>query len=72
MATASVARVLPLGSVTIYHIVDGIDQVLATIRRSLSARRTAAVLSKLTDAQLEDIGVRRGEVRRVALRVVRA
>ncbi len=66
MANIETQRDLPFGAVSTYRAVAFVDGVIARVRALAAARRTAIELSKLTDAQLHDIGITRGDIRNVS------
>lgn len=52
----------PLGAATILHVVGAITNVFDTVVEWNETRKTRKILSQLTDAQLEDIGLKRATV----------
>ncbi len=62
MANAIAKTHAPLGAVTILHVVDAIISVFNSVVEWNNARKTRKILSQLTDAQLEDIGLKRATV----------
>jgi len=55
-------RPLPLGTLTTHRVVSVFEQVLNRLAAWRRARLTEAALRDLSDAQLADIGVTRGEI----------
>ena len=55
-------RPLPLGTLTTHRAVSALEQAFNRLAGWRRARLTEAVLRDLSDAQLNDIGVRRGEI----------
>lgn len=55
-------RPLPLGTLTTHRVVSVVEQAFARLANWRRARLTEAALRDLSDAQLSDIGVRRGEI----------
>ncbi|TMV07214.1 DUF1127 domain-containing protein [Ruegeria sediminis] len=64
MATAANIHA-PLGAVTVLHVVDAFITAKNSILAWNEARVTRKELSKLTDAQLDDIGLTRSDVARI-------
>jgi uncharacterized protein YjiS (DUF1127 family) len=59
-------RPLPLGTITAHRVVTAFEHLLTHLAALRNARRTEAVLGELTDAQLADIGLHRGQIHQVA------
>jgi uncharacterized protein YjiS (DUF1127 family) len=55
-------RPLPLGTLTTHRVVSAVEQVINRLAAWRRARLTEATLRNLSDAQLADIGLRRGEI----------
>ncbi len=55
-------RPLPLGTITTHRVVTAVERLLNRLDGWRRARQTEAVLRTLSDAQLSDIGLRRGEI----------
>jgi uncharacterized protein YjiS (DUF1127 family) len=64
-------RPLPLGTITTHRVVSAIEQILTTLVAWRRARLTETTLNNLSDAQLADIGVRRGQISAMADRLAR-
>lgn len=62
MASNVLSRPAPFGAITIYRIVRNFDEVLSAIVAWNKARQSRAVLSRLSDDQLRDIGLERGSI----------
>lgn len=60
--TASTAA--PLGAVTTYRIVSAFSSLKAAVLAWNESRATRNALETLSDAQLEDIGLSRGDIYR--------
>lgn len=60
MTTANIYA--PLGAVTVLRVVDAILNAKSNLIEWNEARRTRALLSQLSDAQLEDIGLTRSDI----------
>ncbi len=52
----------PLGAVTILHVANAIIRGFETVVEWHLSRKTRRDLSRLTDAQLDDIGLSRGDI----------
>ena len=55
----------PLGAVTVLHVVDAFISVKNAIVEWNEARVTRKELSRLTDAQLDDIGLTRSDIAKI-------
>jgi uncharacterized protein YjiS (DUF1127 family) len=55
-------RPLPLGTLTTHRAVTAVEQAFARFADWRRARLTEAALRDLSEAQLKDIGVRRGQI----------
>lgn len=62
---------VPFGAITIHHAVVRVERALEYVTRVRRAARTARELSRLSDHQLDDIGLGRGEIRDVAAGLAR-
>ena len=63
MATTNTrTAVAPFGAITVHRIVTAISGVVDKLRAWNDTRRTIIALSALTDAQLDDIGLTRGDI----------
>ena len=63
---ASIAKVhAPLGAVTVLHVVDAIISAKNAVIEWNLARVTRNELSRLTDAQLDDIGLTRSDIAKI-------
>ena len=52
----------PLGAATILHVVDAFSHAYETVVEWNERRKTRVLLSELSDAQLEDIGLVRADI----------
>ncbi len=52
----------PLGAVTILHVADAFHRSFQNAVRWNETRKTRKELSKLTDAQLADVGLSRADI----------
>ncbi|MEM6488091.1 MAG: DUF1127 domain-containing protein [Pseudomonadota bacterium] len=68
MAMIDRTRPAPFGAITVFQIVSAFASLYDGFRSRMAARRTARVLSALSDRQLEDVGLTRGDVERMAER----
>jgi uncharacterized protein YjiS (DUF1127 family) len=71
MSVYETNRNVPLGAVTTFRVISSVERLVESYTKWRSARATAAALSELSNAQLADIGVIRGEIDAVADRLVR-
>lgn len=69
MASYELNRSVPLGSVNTLRIVTFIERVITSIAAWRSARATSVALSELSDRQLADIGIVRGEIPEIAAKL---
>ena len=62
MAAYESSRVAPFGAVTIFRAVQFFSELGMKITRWNDARSTRLALGKLTDRELDDIGLCRGDL----------
>lgn len=62
MAAYETTRPAPLGAATTFHLVQGFATIVATLRDWNDTRLTRNALAKLSDRELEDIGLCRGDI----------
>lgn len=62
MAAYESSRVAPFGAVTIFRAVQFFSEINMNFSRWNDARLTRNALGKLTDRELDDIGLCRGDV----------
>jgi uncharacterized protein YjiS (DUF1127 family) len=62
MAAYETSRPAPFGSISIFRAVQNISALLSTVANWNDARVTRKALSKLTDRELDDIGLCRGDI----------
>lgn len=55
----------PLGAATILRVADGISHAFEAVAEWNTARKTRKLLSQLSDAQLEDIGLAREDIAKI-------
>ncbi len=59
---------VPTGASAIFRAVNRLEGIVETIINWNASRKTATVLNSLSDKQLEDIGLSRGDIDGVANR----
>lgn len=62
MAIIETSRPAPFGAVTVYRLVAFVERGLIALRTWDTNRRTANALSSLSDHELQDIGLSRGDI----------
>jgi uncharacterized protein YjiS (DUF1127 family) len=72
MFAPETSRSVPLGSITTFRIVSLTQHALGAFAAWRNARATEKALRHLSDQQLRDIGLRRGEIAAVAEDLARA
>ena len=65
MAAIVTSRPAPFGAITTYHFFQFFSTVHATLRNWNDARVTRNALGKLSDRELDDIGLCRGDIDRL-------
>ncbi|MCG7520393.1 DUF1127 domain-containing protein [Ruegeria sp. Ofav3-42] len=55
----------PLGAATILHVVDAISNFFGAVAEWNETRKTRNLLSELSDAQLDDIGLVRADIAKI-------
>lgn len=68
MAIIETSRPVPFGAVSTLRIVNIFDSVRTAIAGAYKARKTEIALGKLSNAQLQDIGLERAHIHAVAFR----
>ncbi len=66
MSSRQIVRAAPLGSITIFRLVAGVERLIAATAAWRDARATERELRKLSDQQLADVGLLRGQIADVA------
>lgn len=66
MSVTQSTRSVPLGAVSTFGVVSLFERAFDAFTAWRSARATAVALAELSDKQLADIGLRRGEIVDVA------
>lgn len=62
MATYETSRTAPFGAITTYHVIQRVSNVFAAMTAWNDARVTRNALGKLSDRELDDIGLCRGDI----------
>ena len=62
MAAYETTRTAPLGAITTYRTINSLSNAIAAFQAWNDARVTRNALSKLSDRELDDIGLCRGDV----------
>ncbi|MCB1368874.1 MAG: DUF1127 domain-containing protein [Rhodobacteraceae bacterium] len=64
MATFETTRPAPFGAVTTYRVLSAIDALRVALIDWKNTRQTYAALSRLSDRELNDIGLSRADIER--------
>ena len=62
MAAVETTRPAPFGAITTYRAINSVSRALRAVSAWNDARATRNSLSKLSDRQLDDIGLCRGDI----------
>ena len=62
MAAYETTRTAPFGAITIFRFVQSVNDKLAALAAWNDARVTRKALTKLSDRELDDIGLCRGDI----------
>ncbi len=62
MASYETSRAAPLGAVTIFRMVQSVAHTVETLKAWNSARITRKSLNRLSNRELDDIGLCRGDI----------
>ncbi|WP_283177079.1 DUF1127 domain-containing protein [Gemmobacter sp. 24YEA27] len=62
MAAIETSRPAPFGAITTYRAVNGFGGIFSAFKAWNDARVTRKALSKLSDRELDDIGLCRGDI----------
>ena len=62
MAAVETTRPAPYGAITTYRAVTGLSNVMMAFQAWNDARVTRKALNKLSDRELDDIGLCRGDI----------
>jgi uncharacterized protein YjiS (DUF1127 family) len=66
MAAIETTRRAPFGAITTYRITSVFDRAISAVADWNDARVTRRALDKLTDRELDDIGLCRGDIEDIA------
>ena len=62
MATYETSRTAPFGAITVFRMVQSVSKVATGVQTWNSARVTRNALSRLSNRELDDIGLCRGDI----------
>lgn len=62
MATYETSRAAPFGAITVFRMVQVVSNVATNLQAWNSARVTRKALSRLSNRELDDIGLCRGDI----------
>lgn len=62
MATYETSRAAPFGAITVFRMVQAVGTAATALQAWNSARVTRNALSKLSNRELDDIGLCRGDI----------
>ena len=62
MATYATSRTAPFGAITVFRMVQSVSNVAASFQTWNAARITRNALSRLSNHELDDIGLCRGDI----------
>ena len=65
MAALQTTRPAPFGATSTYHFIQFISTALVSLKTWNDARITRKALSSLSDRELDDIGLCRGDIDRI-------
>jgi uncharacterized protein YjiS (DUF1127 family) len=66
MAAVEMTRPAPFGAITTYRAVNGLSKAIAVMASWNDARVTRNALNKLSDRELDDIGLCRGDIEQMS------
>lgn len=66
MARTIASQAVPFGALTVHRIVTAVSNAIATFRRWNQIRRTVDELRRLSPRQLDDIGLTRSDIQKLA------
>jgi uncharacterized protein YjiS (DUF1127 family) len=66
MAAIETTRRAPFGAITTFRFVQAIDRAISAVADWNDARITRKTLDSLSDRELDDIGLTRGDIDRIA------
>ncbi|MEO1721834.1 MAG: DUF1127 domain-containing protein [Pseudomonadota bacterium] len=67
MSTMNQTQNLPLGAITVHRLVSFFETARGQVADYYARQRTAAALRRLSNAQLDDIGLTPGDVEDIAI-----
>ena len=62
MATLETSRAAPFGAITVYRMVQSVARTAEALKAWNSARITRKSLNRLSNRELDDIGLCRGDI----------
>lgn len=62
MATYETSRTAPLGAITVFRLVQSVSNIASVFQIWNAGRVTRKALSKLSNRELDDIGLCRGDI----------
>lgn len=65
MANFVTSRPAPFGAIFALRVVSIAENLILSIKDRIAQRQTVKILSSLTDRELDDIGLTRGDVHRL-------
>jgi uncharacterized protein YjiS (DUF1127 family) len=68
MAASATTRPAPFGAISVFRLSSALDRVIASVAAWNDARVTRKSLDRLSDRELNDIGLTRGDIERIARR----
>lgn len=68
MAATEITRTAPFGAITTYRFVQVADATIGALRGWNDARQTRKALGKLSNRELDDIGLCRGDIETIGVR----
>ena len=66
MAAVETTRPAPYGAITTFRAINAVTNVFGALAAWNDARVTRNLLNKLSDRELDDIGLNRGDIERIA------
>ncbi|MGL4321047.1 MAG: DUF1127 domain-containing protein [Paracoccaceae bacterium] len=67
MAATEMTRTAPFGAITTYRFVQLADRTIVALKGWNDARLTRKALNKLTNRELDDIGLCRGDIETIGV-----
>ncbi|MBD3765948.1 MAG: DUF1127 domain-containing protein [Rhodobacterales bacterium] len=69
MAAYETTRPAPFGAITVFRLVQGLGRLWAALAAWNEARVTRAALERLSDRELDDIGLCRADIEMLGRRI---